>query len=540
MSALNKSNGTLSGQEVHFPSGRYLVSKTDLDGKIIYANQTFIDISGYTEAELMGRPHNIVRHPIMPRGAFAHLWETIQQGLPWSGVVKNRCKNGDHYWVKAFVAPIRQNGAVTGYLSVRTEPSRQEVAAAETLYEKINSGQARLPALRKGLGLSFSTRLKLALGGMFVLAGGSAIAALLLLDPSPIAWGIAAANGVIGLLAAGLGIYCLTRMTTPLQQLADYFKRISEGNLTNPIDIGGRDETGVLFCLLAEMQANLLAMLDEIASAADTIGQRSTAFKEQMQQVEGLSSDQSDKARSVTRASKELTQSVGVVATNAEQTSAAVHQVEQLVSDSCRHIDHAMEIAGHVGDSMASAEKTLSDLSQAVTQISTVTEVISAIAAQTNLLALNAAIEAARAGESGRGFAVVADEVRNLAERTAVSTRDIAERIAAIQLASAQSVSEMEVAKGEITSSIDSLQVCSASLVDVAAANSTVTGLSSNISAATREQASASEDVAGAMETISTLIETNVSVFHAASESSEQLSAIARRLKTLTDTFTLR
>ena len=216
MSALNKSNGTLSGQEVHFPSGKYLVSKTDLDGKIIYANQTFIDISGYAEAELLGRPHNIVRHPVMPRGAFAHLWETIQQGLPWSGVVKNRCKNGDHYWVKAFVAPIRQNGAVTGYLSVRTEPSRQEVAAAEALYERINSGQARLPALRKGWSLSFSARLKLVLGMILVLAGGSLVAALLLPGLPPAALGIAVANGTIGLLAAGLGGYCLARMTTPL------------------------------------------------------------------------------------------------------------------------------------------------------------------------------------------------------------------------------------------------------------------------------------------------------------------------------------
>ena len=96
-----KNNQPVTQNEVAFPPNVYLVSKTDLKGQITDCNDAFVQISGFTREELLGKSHNIVRHPDMPMAAFKDLWRTVQAGLPWRGLVKNRCKNGDFYWVEA-------------------------------------------------------------------------------------------------------------------------------------------------------------------------------------------------------------------------------------------------------------------------------------------------------------------------------------------------------------------------------------------------------------------------------------------------------
>jgi len=140
---------SVTNNEVEMLDGHMLVSTTDLKGIITSCNPEFIEISGYTEQELIGQPHNVVRHPDMPAAAFKDLWETVQEGNPWVGQVKNRCKNGDYYWVTANVTPLTENGHVTGYMSVRYKPSRAEVSAAEALYAQINAGKATLQGTGK-------------------------------------------------------------------------------------------------------------------------------------------------------------------------------------------------------------------------------------------------------------------------------------------------------------------------------------------------------------------------------------------------------
>ena len=126
-----KTNLPITQNEVPFPKGRYIVSRTDLKGIITYADDTFVDISGFTREELIGKNHNVVRHPEMPAAAFQDLWDTNKAGRPWRGMVKNRCKNGDYYWVDALVVPVRKNGETTGYMSVRHPPTRQQIAVAD-------------------------------------------------------------------------------------------------------------------------------------------------------------------------------------------------------------------------------------------------------------------------------------------------------------------------------------------------------------------------------------------------------------------------
>jgi methyl-accepting chemotaxis protein len=139
-----KINLPVTNREVVVDDDIAIVTKTDLKGIITFVNPDFIKISGYSEQELLGQNHNIVRHPDMPPAAFADLWASMDRGKPWSGIVKNRCKNGDHYWVKAHVAPMDENGKTVGYTSMRTKPGRAEIEAASRLYDAINKGKATL------------------------------------------------------------------------------------------------------------------------------------------------------------------------------------------------------------------------------------------------------------------------------------------------------------------------------------------------------------------------------------------------------------
>src|SRR5664279_5045169 len=131
-----RSNLPVTQNEIKLTDATLIVSKTDLKGQITYVNRDFIDTSGFSESELMGQPHNVVRHPDMPVEAFADLWDTLKLGRPWTGLVKNRAKNGDYYWVLANATPVWENGQITGYMSVRRKASHDAIEAHEAVYRQ--------------------------------------------------------------------------------------------------------------------------------------------------------------------------------------------------------------------------------------------------------------------------------------------------------------------------------------------------------------------------------------------------------------------
>ncbi len=139
-----RNNVPVSNVEYILKDHETVVSKTDLQGNITYVNADFVHISGFSEDELLGAPQNIVRHPDMPVEAFADFWLTIKSGKAWTGMVKNRCKNGDFYWVEANAAPIIEDGRMIGYTSIRVKPTRAQVSAAEAAYRAIKEGRGAL------------------------------------------------------------------------------------------------------------------------------------------------------------------------------------------------------------------------------------------------------------------------------------------------------------------------------------------------------------------------------------------------------------
>ena len=135
-----KKNLPVSNKEKTFPSHYNILSTTDLKGAVTYANPEFSEVAGFSLEELLGKNHNVVRHPDMPPAAYQDLWDTLDTGNSWMGIVKNRCKNGDHYWVDAYITPIRKDGKVVEHQSVRFQPSRERVDRAEQTYKMINAG----------------------------------------------------------------------------------------------------------------------------------------------------------------------------------------------------------------------------------------------------------------------------------------------------------------------------------------------------------------------------------------------------------------
>ncbi|HNQ75594.1 MAG TPA: PAS domain S-box protein, partial [Pseudothauera hydrothermalis] len=169
-------NLPVTGKEIELPENLTFVTQTDLKGRITEANDAFCTITGFCRAELIGQPHNLVRHPDVPPALFEQLWRTLAAGRPWRGVIKNRVKNGDHYWVEAFVTPVRRGGEIIGHLSVRHPASPRQVAEAERLYARLWQGERvttpRPPWFAR---LSIRTRLAMVMAAMACLLIGGAV-----------------------------------------------------------------------------------------------------------------------------------------------------------------------------------------------------------------------------------------------------------------------------------------------------------------------------------------------------------------------------
>jgi aerotaxis receptor len=525
-----KINLPVTGNEVPFTRGT-IVSKTDLKGIITYANDAFVEISGFSREELIGKNHNIVRHPDMPPAAFAWLWETIKAGRPWRGIVKNRAKNGDHYWVDAFVVPVRKKGEVVEYMSVRTPASRADIAAAESLYRQINAGKALpRPGLAKRLTIRTGLAALIGINGLLLVAAG-------LLGY----FGMHAANGILIAVAVAvsvaIGIHLNTVITAGLSRIIGIFERIAEGDLTNKIEIDGADEPGQVLAALAYMQVHLKVILDEVALASSIIESRSARLKVEMDEVSARFQIQADRVMQASAAMEEMSIAIKEVAESAGATADAANRTQAVVETGTGQMEKSMEATSRVVEAVESSGATINDLNQAIGKIGAITNVIKEIADQTNLLALNAAIEAARAGEQGRGFAVVADEVRKLAERTTASTADITAMVESIRSATGAAVGSMESARREVEQGLELMKAGSHSLQEIQEASVHVNDMARHIAEASRQQSAAGEEIAGGMEQVSELAETSARTVRGVRLSTEELARVAAGLQALVQHF---
>ena len=418
-------NTPVTNQEYLLAEGRTIVSTTDLQGNIRYANPYFIEVSGFTEEELIGAPQNLVRHPDMPVEAFADLWTTIRAGMPWSGMVKNRCKNGDYYWVHANVTPVIENGKPVGYMSVRTKPSREQVSAAGALYAEFKAGNPRKLVLQRGRvlktgfagrlarvrSLPLRTQINVGMGVLSVALLANVVQAWQSGMP---AWSLALIATALG-IAASLWASLRRNVLAPLDSATSFTRRLAGGDLTCRIDSAADNEMGQLVAALRQTSVNLFSVIGDVRGNFEEIRHATGEIASGNMDLSGRTESQASSLEETAASMEQLTQNVA-------QNGDNVKTANQLAM-------RAAEMATRGGGTVDEVVNTMEAISTSSNKVLDIIGLIDGIAFQTNILALNAAVEAARAGEQGRGFAVVASEVRNLSQRTSAAAKEVKQLI---------------------------------------------------------------------------------------------------------------
>ena len=518
-----KINLPVTGRNVDIAQDANILSTTDLGSSITYANQDFIDVSGYSREELLGAPHNLLRHPDMPSAAFAHMWQTLKSGRSWMGMVKNRCKNGDHYWVSAYASPVTRDGVAVEYQSVRTRPDARRVMAAERVYARLRTGPRRMrPVLEMPLKLSLVT------GATCALTWGAGVG----LASYP--WAVQ----VLGLAAVGaVGILGVNLLLRPLRQLSERARQIADNPVSQAIYTGRADELGQIEFAMQMLEAQVGAVVGRIGDASQRLSGHAAALVEQLDSSHSSTLGQQSQTDQVATAIHEMAASVAQVANHAQQASKAADQAGSATREGHQRVDESRDAVLRLSQELARATTVIHQLESHSGDISGVLEVIRAIAEQTNLLALNAAIEAARAGEQGRGFAVVADEVRGLAQRTQQSTNEIQRMISTLQGGARDAVMAMEQSSQHVEASVDHAQRAASALDGISQRVNQITAMSVQIATAVEEQSAVSEDINRNIVGIRNAGEATVTAGQQSQLSSGDVAALAEDLRRLAEEF---
>ena len=505
-----RNNQPITQSEYKLPADATLMSTTDTQSHITYANAAFIAASGFGREEIMGQPHNMVRHPDMPTQAFADMWATLKAGRSWTALVKNRRKSGDHYWVRANATPIMRGGRITGYMSVRTTPSRDEVLRAEALYREFREGRAGNRRFHQGLivrtGLlawtsclqvmSVRWRLRLGVLGMGCLAaGGAALVGVA---------GPALAGFVLGMAVFGVMVskFLEAQISSPLELVLQQAVSVAEGQPGENVHLNRVDEIGMILRAVNQSGLNLRSLVDDVS-----------------EQVGGLQTASSE----IAQGNSDLSARTEQTASNLEQTAASMDQMNATVKHNADTARQAAQLANSASAAAATGGAvfgqvvgTMDAITTASKRIADIIGVIDGIAFQTNILALNAAVEAARAGEQGRGFAVVAGEVRGLAQRSAEAAKEIKGLIGA-------SVEKVESGARQVDEAGHAMR----EIVDQV---KRVNDLIGDISNATLEQSSGIGQVSTAVSQLDQMTQQNAALVEESAAAAESLKGQAERL----------
>ncbi len=508
---------TLTGNERIMRDGSTLVTMTDLKGKITYANKDFAEITGAEVAELIGKPHSVIRNPSMPRSAFQDFWETIESGHPWNGIVKNRATNGDHYYVDANVAPRVENGQVTGYTSVRRKPSRAQIEKAEDLYRAILAGKKTFP---------WSDRRQISLWVKTLTLAGIAVVGSLGIEINDLLNGPDFLQRIlIGITVAGaLGFLAVIRLILkPVREAADIANRIATGDLRAAIPHNRNDEVGDLQKALLNMLINNAAVMAQIKESTGILSENARALNEASQSLSAGTQQTSQQSQAIAASATQMNQNLQVISSSAEEMTISIAEVARKASD-------AAKIASEANRTAAETDNVVKELGSSAGEIGKVIETISTIAAQTNLLALNAAIEAAGAGEAGKGFAVVAQEVKELARQSSLASEEIKNKIQAIQKSTDTAVNAIQM----ISSVIKQINEINSAIASAVEEQSITTKeIASNVS----QSSTASKEVARNIEGISSASALGAQDASKTSAMSSELMRLSEELSKITAQF---
>ncbi|MGY4829785.1 methyl-accepting chemotaxis protein [Sphaerotilaceae bacterium SBD11-9] len=500
-----------------------LVLMGDQAGNFMYANPAYLRASGYEWSELKGTQSARMLHKDNPPQVMKDMILTIRGKQPWTGIIKNRRKNGDYYWLRLNISPVfAPNGAYAGSLMVHSKPGAGEVAQIEPLYKRMLDGSHKNLMLRHGKAFTANAWGKAMLWMRETGLKGRVWSAMAALNVVGIS-GLLATNGHLNELsfwvAAGsltaltgvIGTYLHRSVVLPLRETARFANKIAAGDLGSQMISNRSDEIGAVIRALSQMNVNMRATVLDVRDGAGLM-KRATA--EIATGTLDLSSRTESQASSLQQTAASMEQMNVTVRNNSE----TARQASQVAATACT----AAESGGKVMGEMIATMEVITKSSK---QISEIIGVIDSIAFQTNILALNAAVEAARAGEQGRGFAVVAAEVRSLAQRSAQSAKEIRTLIS-------QSVDTVEGGSKLVNSAGQTIE-------DVVHQVRRVTELVNHIASASSEQSSGIGQISQAVVTLDHMTQQNAALVEESTASAESLREQAVRLVDVMGVFKL-
>ncbi|PVZ64364.1 methyl-accepting chemotaxis protein [Pelagibaculum spongiae] len=476
-----KKNLPVTQKEVLFGEDDLLISTTDLKGRVTFANEHFCRICGFSQEELIGAAHNIVRHPDIPPVVFSNMWSELKAGRSWLGVVKNRCKNGDHYWVNAYVTPILEHGRVIGYQSVRCVATEDEKIRAEKFYEMMWN-----PPKTFGLrGVSLQAKIS----SLIIVAGFAPLAGFWLGSGELLPVLLTSFVSVIA--AASLANIAFA----PMRKYEKSAMELVNNPALNLLYFGRNDEPARMRMANQMLTAKVRTLFGRVANEVTSLNQLTSETCKIADETNQNLAAQSKELTNIHVAFSQNSVAIREIAASAGETSGATHAARTETMQGREIVETTVSGINQLADTMIEASQKVEGLRNASREIGNVLQVITSIAEQTNLLALNAAIEAARAGEQGRGFAVVADEVRVLATRTQTSTEEIRQTINKLQEESEHAMHAMQHGAGMASESVEHVSKAGDALQGIDKAVAQISEMSERIATAAEEQSAISEEM---------------------------------------------